>query len=169
MLSFVALAFGTTILAQADYKMAGPYRGVARDGEFRSSKNGSEQDMKMAYECALAGDKDKALEIIHAYARTLQRIDGHDAPLCTIQGYDLVRAMTLLREYKTEAWDKMLRTVWLAVLDKFEADSPYANGNWGAIVNRMRMAAAIYLEDSALYAAALDYFYHANDNGSLPR
>lgn len=169
MLSFVALSFGTTILAQSDYKMAGPYRVVARDGEFRSSKNGSEQDMKMAYECALAGDKDKALEIIHAYARTLQRIDGHDAPLCTIQGYDLVRAMTLLREYKTEAWDKMLRTVWLAVLDKFEADSPYANGNWGAIVNRMRMAAAIYLEDSALYAAALDYFYHANDNGSLPR
>ena len=169
MLSFVALSFGTTILAQSDYKMAGPYRVVARDGEFRSSKNGSEQDMKMAYECALAGDKDKALEIIHAYARTLQRIDGHDAPLCTIQGYDLVRAMTLLREYKTEEWDKMLRTVWLAVLDKFEADSPYANGNWGAIVNRMRMAAAIYLEDSALYAAALDYFYHANDNGSLPR
>ena len=169
MLSFVALSFGTTILAQSDYKMAGPYRVVARDGEFRSSKNGSEQDMKMAYECALAGDKDKALEIIHAYARTLQRIDGHDAPLCTIQGYDLVRAMTLLREYKTEAWDKMLRTVWLAVLDKFEADSPYANGNWGAIVNRMRMAVAIYLEDSTLYAAALDYFYHANDNGSLPR
>ena len=169
MLSFVALSFGTTILAQSDYKMAGPYRVVARDGEFRSSKNGSEQDMKMAYECALAGDKDKALEIIHAYARTLQRIDGHDAPLCTIQGYDLVRAMTLLREYKTEAWDKMLRAVWLPVLDKFEADSPYANGNWGAIVNRMRMAAAIYLEDSTLYAAALDYFYHANDNGSLPR
>ena len=169
MLSFVALSFGTTILAQSDYKMAGPYRVVARDGEFRSSKNGSEQDMKMAYECALAGDKDKALEIIHAYARTLQRIDGHDAPLCTIQGYDLVRAMTLLREYKTEAWDKMLRAVWLPVLDKFEADSPYANGNWGAIVNRMRMAAAIYLEDSLLYAAALDYFYHANDNGSLPR
>ena len=169
MLSFVALSFGTTILAQSDYKMAGPYRVVARDGEFRSSKNGSEQDMKMAYECALAGDKDKALEIIHAYARTLERIDGHDAPLCTIQGYDLVRAMTLLREYKTEEWDKMLRTVWLAVLDKFEADSPYANGNWGAIVNRMRMAAAIYLEDSTLYAAALDYFYHANDNGSLPR
>ena len=169
MLSFVALSFGTTILAQSDYKMAGPYRVVARDGEFRSSKNGSEQDMKMAYECALAGDKEKALEIIHAYARTLERIDGHDAPLCTIQGYDLVRAMTLLREYKTEEWDKMLRTVWLAVLDKFEADSPYANGNWGAIVNRMRMAAAIYLEDSTLYAAALDYFYHANDNGSLPR
>ena len=169
MLSFVALSFGTTILAQSDYKMAGPYRVVARDGEFRSSKNGSEQDMKMAYECALAGDKDKALEIIHAYARTLERIDGHDAPLCTIQGYDLVRAMTLLREYKTEAWDKMLRAVWLPVLDKFEADSPYANGNWGAIVNRMRMAAAIYLEDSTLYAAALDYFYHANDNGSLPR
>ena len=32
--------------AQSNYKMAGPYEVVARDGEFRGSKGGSERDMK---------------------------------------------------------------------------------------------------------------------------
>ena len=31
-----------------EYKMAGPYEVVARDGEFRKSKGGSERDMKAA-------------------------------------------------------------------------------------------------------------------------
>ena len=89
------------VLAQDDlrnYKMAGPYEVVARDGEFRASRGGSERDMWTAYECARLGYTDKALEIINAYATTLQRFDGHDAPLCAIQGYWLVRAMTTLNE-----------------------------------------------------------------------
>ena len=80
----------------ANYKMAGPFEVVARDGKFRSSKTGSERDMLAALECARTGLNAKALEIINAYAGKLQRFDGHDAPLCTIQAYDLVRAMTLL-------------------------------------------------------------------------
>ena len=63
----------------------------------------------------------------------------------------------------------MIRRAMLPVVDKFEADSPYANGNWGAIVNRLRMACGIFLRDSVVYGSALDYFLHANDNGSLPR
>jgi hypothetical protein len=51
------------------------------------------------------------------------------------------------------------------MMNKFEADSPYANGNWGAIVNRLRMACGIFLDDKALYKEAVDYFLHANDNG----
>jgi len=42
-------------LAQNDlrnYKMAGPYEVVARDGKYRASKGGSERDMWTAYECA---------------------------------------------------------------------------------------------------------------------
>ncbi|MDE7118848.1 MAG: alginate lyase family protein, partial [Bacteroidaceae bacterium] len=91
------------------------------------------------------------------------------APLCTIQGYDLVRAMTLMKAHKTDEWEAMVRRAILPTLDQFEADSPYANGNWGAIVNRQRMACAIFLEDSVLYKASVDYFLHANDNGSLPK
>ena len=157
------------VQAQTAYQMAGPYEVVARDGEFRSSKGGSERDMWTAYDCARRGYTAKALEIINAYATTLQRFDGHDAPLCTIQAYWLVRAMTVVKEHQSPAWAAMIRRAILPVLEQFEADSPYANGNWGAIVNRCRMACAIFLEDSALYHASIDYYLRANDNGALPR
>ena len=153
---------------QSTYQMAGPYEVVARDGQYRSTKDGSERDMMAALDCARQGDTDKALEIINAYAATLQRFDGHDAPLCAIQGYWLVRAMTLLKDHQTPEWSAMIRRAMLPVIDRFEAYSPYANGNWGAIVNRLRMACGIFLQDSTIYQASVDYFLHANDNGALP-
>ena len=162
------LLISASIYAQTDYKMFGPYEVVARDGEFRGSKMGSERDMRAAYDLAQSGRINEALTIINAYARILQRFDGHDAPLCTIQGFDLVRAMIKLRSYATAEWADMVRRAILPTLDKFEAESPYANGNWGAIVNRQRMACAIFLEDSAMYRAAVNYYLHAYDNGSLP-
>ena len=154
-------------IAQSDYKLAGPYEVVARDGQFAKTKGGSERDMWQAWQRAQQGDNATALNIINAYARTLQRFDGHDAPLCTIQAYWLLRAMTLLKDQQTPEWKSMVRRAILPVVDKFEANSPYANGNWGHIVNRCRMAAAIFLEDKALYQHAIDIYLHANDNGSL--
>lgn len=127
----VILVSVVTAFAQGSYKMAGPYEVIARDGQYARTKGGSERDMAKALEMARQGNADEACAIINAYARTLQGIDGHDAPLCTIQGYDLVQAMTLMRQYRTEEWDAMIRRVWLPVMDKFEAESPYANGNWG--------------------------------------
>lgn len=159
----------SNITAQSDYKMAGPYEVVARDGVYRQSKGGSERDMWTAWQCAQKGQNANALEIINAYANTLQRFDGHDAPLCSIQAYWLVRAMILMKNAQTPAWKDMIRRAMLPVMEKFEADSPYANGNWGAIVNRLRMACGIFLEDSVLYHHAIDYFLHANDNGALPK
>ena len=169
LLALLLLCTATAYAQTDDYKMSGPYTVIARDGQYRNTKGGSERDMKAALDFATAGKTDEALHIINAYAKTLTAIDGHDAPLCTIQGFDLVRAMTLLKVHKTDDWERMVRHVWLPVLNKFEADSPYANGNWGAIVNRMRMACAIFLEDSTLYRASVDYYLHAFDNGSLPR
>ena len=160
---------GTPLCAQTAYRMEGPYEVVARDGEYRHTKGGSERDMRAALDFARNGESDKALEIISAYATTLQRLDGHDAPLCAIQTFDLVRAMTLLREHRTPAWAEMVHRALVPMMEKFEADSPYANGNWGAIVNRLRMACAIFLEDTVMYRASIDYYLHANDNGSLPR
>ena len=157
------------VQAQTTYKMAGPYEVVARDGEHRATKGGSERDMHTAWDCARTGETDKALEIINAYATTLQRFDGHDAPLCTIQAYWLVRAMTEAKAHQRPEWTAMIRRAILPLMEQFEADSPYANGNWGAIVNRCRMACAIFLEDSTLYRAAIDYHLNANDNGALPR
>ena len=157
------------VQAQTTYKMAGPYEVVARDGEHRATKGGSERDMHTAWDCARTGETDKALEIINAYATTLQRFDGHDAPLCTTQAYWLVRAMTEAKAHQRPEWTAMIQRAILPLMEQFEADSPYANGNWGAIVNRCRMACAIFLEYSALYLAAIDYHLNANDNGALPR
>ncbi len=150
------------------YTPAGPYEVIARDGQYRSTKVGSERDMKAALTLAQQGDTAQSLLIINAYARVLQRLEGHDAPLCLIQGYDLVQAMTLLQRHQTDAWGSMIRRAFLPTIDAFEAASPYANGNWGAIVNRMRMACAIFLNDSTLYRRAVRYYLSDYDNGSLP-
>ncbi|MBQ5377862.1 MAG: hypothetical protein IIU48_05005, partial [Prevotella sp.] len=157
------------IKAQSEYKMAGPYEVIARDGEYRNTKAGSERDMQAALNFAREGKNEDALRIINAYATTLQRLEGHDAPLCAIQCFDLVRAMTLLKSDETKDWSAMIRRALVPMMNKFEADSPYANGNWGAIVNRLRMACAIFLQDSVMYKTSVNYYLHAYDNGSLPR
>lgn len=162
------LSLVTSMAQTGVYRLAGPYEVVARDGEYAKTKGGSERDMWQAWQSAKAGDCETALQIIDAYAATLQRFDGHDAPLCTIQAYWLLRAMMLEKDSQKESWSGMVRRAILPVVEKFEADSPYANGNWGHIVNRCRMAAAIFLGDTALYQHSIDVYLHANDNGSLP-
>ena len=131
--------------------MAGPFEVVARDGQYAKTKGGSEKDMWQAWQCAKAGEDAKALEIINAYAGTLQRFEGHDAPLCLIQAYWMLRGMIILKDRQTPAWSEMVRRAILPVIDRFEAYSPYANGNWGHIVNRCRMACGIFLGDKELY------------------
>ena len=177
MISILSLVVSSLVgVAQTDYKMAGPYEVVARDGEFRGSKEGSERDMKAAWDFARLGKYEEAKSIINAYAEKLQRLDGHDAPLCLIQCYWLVRAMTLVQKAETATahaplfslHSSFIRRAMIPTMNKFEADSPYANGNWGAIVNRFRMAAAICMADTTMYRAAVDYYLHAYDNGSLP-
>lgn len=164
-LSFLCL-FSTSLIAmaQTEYKLSGPYEVVARDGQYAASKQGSERDMKAAWDFAKVGNCEDAARIINAYAERLQRLDGHDAPLCLIQGYWLCRAMMIVKSEKeqgrstmdcdTKAWDAMLRRAMVPTMDRFEQDSPYANGNWGAIVNRFRMAAAgiiLFMESISIH------------------
>ena len=176
----------TTVLAvmlaqctwgQNEYKMAGPYEIVARDGQYRNTKAGSERDMKAALDFAKVGKYDEAKNIIDKYAATLQRLDGHDAPLCLIQCYDMVYAMILsdpsintknpspkpLDKGTRDAWEAMIRRAIVPTLTQFENDSPYANGNWGAIVNRCRIACAIFLKDDEMYEKARYYYLYADD------
>ena len=155
-------------ITQVTYLLEGPFEIVARDGQYAYTKGGSERDMWTAWQLAKQEKNDEALEIINAYAKTLQRFEGHDAPLCAIQGYWLLRSMIILKNRQTEEWSAMIRRAFLPLIEQFEADSPYANCNWGHIVNRCRMAAAIFLDDKDLYQYSLDIYLHANDNGSLP-
>lgn len=165
--------------SHSDYKMRGPYRIIARDGQYKGTKGPSEQDFTAAFYNALRyhleGDKahaDKALSIINAYADSLQAMDGHDGPLCCLQVYLLVNAMELMRQVAPAdmqgRWKQMLQRAVIPTIERFEADSPYANGNWGAIVNKCRMAIAIYTDDRALYDHAREMFLDCNDNGALP-
>lgn len=166
---FTVLALWASIsTAQTGYSMAGPYETVARDGRYAYTKAGSERDMWTAWQYALQGKRAEAAAIVNAYAKTLQRFDGHDAPLCAIQGYWLLRSMMELKGMEKADWAAMVRRAMLPMMERFEADSPYANGNWGAIVNRLRMACGIFLGDSALYQASVVYYLSGNDNGSLP-
>ena len=155
--------------ASASYQMAGPFDIIARDGQHGRTKGPSENDFLAAYYNALryviTGEEAHAataLKIIRAYANRLQAIDGHDGPLCAgLQGFILVNACELLR-YEYPAWTKddtratesMLRRAFLPVLDEFDRLSPYANGNWGAAVNKMRLALAVYTNDAKQYARA---------------
>lgn len=168
LITSVAVSAQNTDVLNTAYKLHGPYEVIARDGQYRNTKAGSERDMKAAYAFAANGERQQALAIINAYASTLKRLDGHDAPLCALQCYDLVRAMTLLKDSRQPQWDEMIRTAMLPMIRKFDADSPYANGNWGAVVNRLRMACAIFLDDKELYKESKDYYLYANDNGALP-
>lgn len=173
------LALRKDARASAEYKMVGPFETIARDGKHARTKGPSENDFTAAFYNALlyriSGEEehaDKSLEIINAYADVLQHIDGHDAPLCCLQGYYLVNAMELMRDRASEAeqqrWASMIRRAFISVMDRFEAMSPYANGNWGAIVNKMRMAVAIYSDDRAMYQKACSMFLSCNDNAALP-
>ena len=168
LLTVCGLVFFAAVYSQNGYQMAGPYKVVARDGAYRQSKAGSERDMKMALLLAQEGRHDESTAIINAYATTLERLEGHDAPLCAIQCYWLVRAMTLEKSRQQDEWRKMIHRALIPMMEQFEAASPYANGNWGAIVNRLRMACAIFLEDSTMYGASKAYYLHGYDNGSLP-
>jgi len=168
--------------SRADYAMRGPFDIIARDGQYGKTKTPCENDFLAAYYNVLifisthdAAHAEKAMEIIRAYSKSLVRIDGHDAPLCAaLQGFILVNACELLR-YVYKGWKKsdtrkteeMFRSVFLPVLDEFDRQSPYANGNWGAAVCKMRMAIAVYCNDDEQYHRAIKYYEEGNDNGAL--
>lgn len=175
--------------ASANYHMNGPYEHISRAGKYGYTKSPCEADCKAAYYNALlwtmTGDvrhADKAMEILRAYASTLQEIHGPDDPLCAgLQGFILVNAAEIMRYtytvdcYKdgwtvedTQQVEAMFRRAFLPVLETFCNTAPYANGNWGISVNKMQLALGIFLNDTELYDKALDFFYYSRDNGSLP-
>ena len=171
--------------SSASYKMKGPFEIIARDGAFAATKSPCEDDFNAAYYNALmwvltsdASHASKAMEIIRSYADSLMCISGHDAPLCAgLQGFIFVNACELMREsaiwtkQDTKSVERMLRNVFLPIINDFKEKSPYANGNWGAAVNKMRMAIAVFTDDRKLFTQSIDYYLSGgdfkDDNGML--
>lgn len=170
------------------YRMHGPFQFISRAGQYGYTKTPCEEDFNAAYYQALMwvitgkeSHADKSMEIIRAYAGRLEKIFGPDDPLCAgLQGFMFVNAAELMRytyaskdyprgwtDEDTKSVGRVLRTVFLPVLQTFVHSKPYANGNWGASVYKMLIATAVFLDDEPLYQQALDLFYHSPDNGSL--
>ncbi len=170
-------------LASAYYKMQGPFKVIARDGDFSFTKGKMESDFNAAYLNAImwAATKDadhakESLEILEAYSDELQLIPPtNDAPLLAgLEGIKIVAAAEILRytypaitQKQIEKITRMITNVFLPVCDKFYATKPYTNGNWGASVTKMYMASAIFLDNETMYKKAVDFYYNGNDNGTI--
>ncbi len=169
--------------ASAQYKMNGPFRVISRDGQYAYTKSKMEADFSAAYLNALMwiATKDesharKTLEILGAYADSLKLIPAtNDAPLLVgLEGMKIVNAMEILRyTYKGMTHEqmgkinKMITTIFLPVCETFYKTKAYTNGNWGPIVTKTYISAAIYLDNKAMYNKAIDFYYNANDNGTI--
>jgi hypothetical protein len=169
--------------ASADYKMNGPFKVISRDGEYAYTKTKMETDFSAAYLNAIMWmvTKDpahakKSLTILEAYANTLTTIPPtNDAPLLAgLEGLKIVYAAEVLRyTYKgmtatqLAKITKMITSIFLPVLDKFYAAPAYTNGNWGGIATKTYMAAAIFLANHEMYKKAVDFYYNADDNGTI--
>jgi len=139
-----------------------------------------ESDFSAAYQNALMykltddrAHARKALEILAAYADSLTTIPStNDAPLLAgLEGFKIVYAMEALRDITDSIAgsniENMLRSIFLPVLEAFYRRPPYTNGNWGPIVTKTYMAAAIYFNDREMYEKARDFYLHGNDNGTI--
>ena len=153
--------------SQADYQPFGPFEIISRDGEFRHTKSKMEQDFSAVYQNALmwvlTGEKthaEKSLELLLGYAGTLKRIpETNDAPLLVgLEGLKIIYATEILRHtYKKmtvvqfNEISRMIREVFLPVMENFYHRKPYTNGNWGPIVTKAYMAAAILWDNEEMY------------------
>lgn len=115
---------------------------------------------------------DKAIEILHAYATTLESVGGHDAKLLVgMSGINYVNAAEILRytsshwnNEKQLAFERLLREVLYPVIEDFY---PSANGNWDAAMIQTMLAMGVFLDDRAMFERAVDYYLHGKGNGAV--
>jgi len=182
-------AYGSWILlkehkcSQADYTPEGPFMIISRDGEHRHTKSKMEADFSAAYLNALMwtitgkeAHARKSLDILTGYANTLTTIpETNDAPLLAgLEGFKIIYALEVLKHTydkatkdELESIARMFKSIFLPVLENFYARKPYTNGNWGPIVTKTYMAAAIHFDDRKMYDKAKDFYLNAHDNGTI--
>lgn len=170
-------------LSAATYAINGPYKVISRDGEYRWTKSKMEADFSASYLNALmwVATKDAAhartsWNILEAYADSLTMIPAtNDAPLLVgLEGIKIINALEILRytwpdfpREKVEKVNTMITNVFLPVAETFYKAPAYTNGNWGPIVTKMYMSAAIWFNNESMYRKAKDFYLNANDNGTI--
>jgi hypothetical protein len=117
---------------------------------------------------------EKAIEILDAWASTLETVTNHDARLLVgMGGINFANAAELVR-HSFDAWsstkqgrlDKMFREVLYPVIADFY---PSANGNWDASMLQTMLALAVYLDDRTMFDRATAYFLEGAGNGAIGR
>ena len=171
--------------SKADYVMIGPFRQLYRgdvNGTLPSIQGKYESDFNAAYQNAVMfavtqkeAHARKSVEILVAYADSVEII-GRDQPLLAgIMGVKIMYAAELMRylyplgmtDSKFSKVCGMFRQVFVPILEQFYRTPAYSNGNWGAAVNMSYMAAAVLLDDELMYQKALDFYVAGNDNGNI--
>ena len=164
--------------AKSDYRLEGPKKVIGR-GHYGSS---SRDDFKATYHNALmwklTGDEahaEKAMEILEAYAATLEKVDFKaDGPLLVgLQGFLFVNGAEIMRSYrgmtptKLKNIQSMFKKVFIPVCIEFFEKEPFSNGNWGASVLKGCLGYAIFTDDHGLYRRVAKLCLEGEDNGSL--
>ena len=116
----------------------------------------------------------KAIEILNAYATTLESIGGHDARLLAgMAGITFANAAEILRhtqagwsEPDQKQFERLLRDVFYAVIQDFY---PTANGNWDAAMIQTMLAMGVFLDDRAMFQRAVDYTISGDGNGAISK
>lgn len=116
----------------------------------------------------------KAIEILNAWATTLESVSGHDARLLVgMDGVAFCNAAELVR-HSSAGWpaaeqkqfEQMLRQVFYPVIKDFH---PTANGNWDASMIQTMIAMGIFLDDRAMFDRAVEYFRNGKGNGAITK
>ena len=115
---------------------------------------------------------DKAVEILGAYATTLESIGGHDARLLAgMTGITFTNAAEILRHTEAgwsdrdqQQFERLLREVFYPVIKDFY---PSANGNWDAAMIQTMAAMGVFLDDRKMFQRAVDYYLEGDGNGAI--
>lgn len=116
----------------------------------------------------------KAIEILNAWATTLESVSGHDAKLLVgMDGVAFCNAAELIRHTSTQwldadqkQFERMLRQVFYPVIEDFH---PTANGNWDASMIQTMIAMGVFLDDRAMFDRAADYYLKGRGNGAIEK
>ncbi len=156
-----------------------PFERVHRDsyGKNRLGDPAISNDGEAAYSHALQWyitedtlHAEKAIEILNAWASTLQSITGKDDNLLagmTAQKY--CNAAEIIR-YTYKNWpadeikqfENILLTVFYPLIDNFYTNSMHSNGNWGLSMVNSVMAISIFCNDTAMFNGALRHVMGTN-------
>ncbi len=164
------------------WREAHPYKVVNRGPYNRPDIGATEfaTDGEVAYTMALqwymTRDKryaDKAIELINAWSRTLEKITNHDRQLLVgMVGLFYLNAAEILKysykdfakKFDGEAFRHMVLDIWYPTVTDFV---PRYNGNWDAAIIQTMLCMGIYFDRPDIFEQAYRWALDGDTNGAI--